>query len=112
MMTYFKMSMLAIVIAIVGLTASPAQAATHHWNPAGAVSYADYWSCNYGSCPNPAYPELKSDCANFMSQAMLAGGFHQAAAWYPGGHAFTYVSSLYQYLVFSPGPLGNVSAQY
>jgi hypothetical protein len=113
-MTYLKLSVMSLVVACVALLSAPitnADAATYHWNPAAAVTYADIWSCNYGSCPNPNYQYLGNDCTNFMSQAMIAGGFHTAQAWYPYNVTWAYVRNLDQYLTGTAG-LGYTLTSY
>ena len=51
------------------------------YNASNAVSYADtYWS-NY----NPNYSNYNSiggDCANFVSQCLVAGGMQMTDGWY------------------------------
>jgi hypothetical protein len=44
---------------------------TESQNAAAAVDYADTYALVY----NPCYVSLESDCTNFMSQALYAGGF-------------------------------------
>ena len=45
------------------------------YNRAKAVAYARRWA----SSPNPAYDEADNDCTNFVSQALLAGGWTQVS---------------------------------
>ncbi|MCU1675762.1 MAG: hypothetical protein JWM93_520 [Frankiales bacterium] len=57
--------------ASVGLTAGPADAA---YSPSAAVAYADRYATQYNT--SAGWPVFSSDCTNFVSQAMLAGGHH------------------------------------
>ena len=78
----------AIVLAVALFVASPAVAALAY-DGAAAAKYADQYATSY----NKAYPSFANkggDCANFVSQALFAGGIQQrpsptfsgAAAWY------------------------------
>ncbi|MFT4298351.1 MAG: amidase domain-containing protein [Aeromicrobium sp.] len=62
--------------------ASPSVASGY--NGANAAAYAQKYACNGKSCGNSAYKRQTNDCANFVSQAMAAGGSPQ---W---GPAYTY----------------------
>jgi hypothetical protein len=53
------------------------------YTAANAVRYAETWWSGY----NPNYPKYDADCTNFVSQALLAGGFPQM---YSGGSSTHY----------------------
>lgn len=63
-------------------------AATFKYNRVAARDYANKWTNNQsGRHPetyNPNYPAYENDCANFVSQAMRAGGIPTDAAWKSG----------------------------
>lgn len=44
------------------------------YNRTAAVAYADLYSCNGTQCRNPSYASFGSDCTNFASQTLHAGG--------------------------------------
>jgi hypothetical protein len=48
------------------------------YSPTNAASYANQWvrdSEEGGALRNPDYPNFGNDCANFVSQALFAGGY-------------------------------------
>src|ERR671932_2823663 len=78
----------AIALAVALFVASPAVAALAY-DGAAAAKYADQYATSY----NKAYPSFANkggDCANFVSQALFAGGIQQrttgsgTAVWYMG----------------------------
>lgn len=50
------------------------------YNVIAAVNYAMTWG---GSKRNPAYPQYDSDCSNFVSQCLKAGGLDVYDTWVP-----------------------------
>lgn len=65
-----------------GSLAVPRQHCQAGYNVQTAVDYANYW-CNKR---NPAYPDYSNsggDCANFVSQCLIAGGFLPGPNTYP-----------------------------
>jgi len=44
------------------------------YNPSTAVSYAHTWVSNTTTLRNPEYPTYPSDCTNYVSQCLAAGG--------------------------------------
>lgn len=55
---------------------------THTFDYAAAVSYALYWADKY----NPSYQNWgpsNADCANFVSQCLLAGAYPTTSSWAP-----------------------------
>lgn len=64
------------------VVAPAAQALTSHYSPTDAVAYAVQYSCNENtSCRNNQYHSANNDCANFVSQALEAGGIQRTADW-------------------------------
>lgn len=67
---------LKIVFAISFLfISSLALARTEPYSSTNAVKYARSWVSNNGTLRNPSYISFSSDCTNFVSQALKAGGF-------------------------------------
>jgi hypothetical protein len=44
---------------------------TYGWSATNAIAYANRWWTDY----NPVYRVYESDCVNFVSQAVFAGGY-------------------------------------
>jgi hypothetical protein len=67
----------AVILALLVVTvmqSAIARATTYAYNGAAAVRYADIYSCNPNvQCGNGSYTRYSDDCANFVSQALLAG---------------------------------------
>lgn len=92
-----------------GGTSAPAPAGaggTHRYDPAAAARYALRWSDTVvrdgEPVPryHPGYPRLADDSANFVSQALEAGGWSRSApVWAPGGPAWTRADGLYRFAV-------------
>lgn len=58
-----------------GSTLAPkANSATVDYNRTAAANYALKYACNGSNCRNPAYASHSSDCTNFASQVLAAGG--------------------------------------
>jgi hypothetical protein len=103
-----------------GLTQTVLPANAYSYNRVAAVAYAKTYSSNTGFARNPSYANLGStDCTNFASQVMFAGGMPQVSAgatsnqwWYGNSNAgafsasWTHVSDVYNFLVNS----GRVSS--
>lgn len=89
---------------------------TYGWSATNAIAYADVWWTNY----NPVYVQYTSDCANFVSQAIFAGGYPMNSStnnpWYANyGYANLYSQSwrLVQYnFGFFVGDGGSVVKTY
>lgn len=78
------------------------------YNPTAAVAYADRYSCNPPyTCRNSSYTSFGgSDCTNFVSQAVRAGGVAIGSDWQPYNYNWVNVSgfALMTYnRNFSPG---------
>jgi hypothetical protein len=48
------------------------------YNRSAAVAYAKQWAFDH----NPQYYRYRTDCANFVSQSLFAGGIKSNASWY------------------------------
>lgn len=64
------------------------------------IVYQDYH--NYNLTPYPTYYSC-NDCANFVSQALKAGGYTVDGTWYYTSNTWTYVPYLENYLVTQKG---------
>jgi hypothetical protein len=53
------------------------------YNGDAAADYATLWAADY----NPDYPKYIDDCANFVSQALKAGGWTEDQYWYSDANA-------------------------
>ena len=47
------------------------------YDPSAAVSYAHTWVSNTTELRNPEYPDYSSDCTNYVSQCLAAGGIEE-----------------------------------
>lgn len=78
----------------VGVVASASVAYAYSYNRSDAKAYADRYSCNYSQCRNSNYVSFGSDCTNFVSQALKAGGLPQERhAWYESKPEWFYANS-------------------
>lgn len=75
------------------------------YNRITARNYARNWSCTGGyttdhdSCHNPSYSFYnKNDCANFVSQAICAGGLPTSTTWSKDTSAWISCASLRNYM--------------
>ena len=66
-----------------GIMVLPASASTITYQRDLAAAYADHYSCNPPlTCKNTStYPTQPSDCTNFVSQVLRAGGIPNFAQW-------------------------------
>lgn len=64
-------------------------ASTYAYSSSAAITYA----ATYAESPNAAYPYYSSDCANFASQILYAGGKSQTAQWYSYKQSGTWYQS-------------------
>jgi Putative amidase domain len=62
-------------------SAEPAYVAQLSFDRAAAKTYADHYALSY----NPTYASFSSDCADFGSQVMYAGGYPQFGSTYASG---------------------------
>ncbi len=95
--------------------------ATAGYNKSSAVGYANQWTGRTPTTPrhNPNFPYFSSDCTNFVSQTLAAGGWPETSSsgsqtdshnWFfsPGfltdqwTHSWTVAYNLWQYMVFTP----------
>jgi hypothetical protein len=94
-----KLSLLALVVTLfaVLVQAPIASAVTvHTYNGTAAAAYAERWSCNPNlECRNRAYSPIANDCTNFVSQALVAGGFATNVHWRPYISNWAYVQNLW-----------------
>jgi hypothetical protein len=94
-----ELSLLALVITLfaVLVQAPTASAVTvHTYNGTAAAAYAEEWSCNPSlECRNRAYSPIANDCTNFVSQALVAGGFVTNVHWQPYNSNWAYVQNLW-----------------
>ncbi len=101
-----------LVVALIALFAFSAVAEAGSYNGYAARDYALQYAIN----PNPAYRYFDLDCTNFVSQALLAGGWTETGkynyasnyAWYydwgtrPGySNTWTVANNLYYFLSYS-----------
>lgn len=106
-----------LLVAIVAMVAMPAGASYNRYN---AEKYAEKYAKN----PNPAYRTFDLDCTNFVSQALLAGGWTEVGkyaywsddAWYYDGgsrpwysNSWAVADSLYRFLDRHPGRATKLS---
>ena len=83
----------ALLAGILGflIAAAPAWAALDR---TAAKDYSNRYSCNSVQCRNGAYKDFgDSDCTNFVSQTMKAGGIVQYDAFWPWQREWYYSSS-------------------
>jgi hypothetical protein len=83
----------ALLAGILGflIAAAPAWAALDR---TAAKVYSNRYSCNSVQCRNGAYKDFgDSDCTNFVSQTMKAGGIVQYVAFWPWQREWYYSSS-------------------
>lgn len=84
-----KMIKLAVKVVLVVVTffcsiatTGAVHAATASVNWTAVVNYADEYACNGLDCSNPAYQRIGgTDCTNFVSQALHAGGMPTDSSW-------------------------------
>lgn len=79
---------------IAEFTSQSALLPVYQYDRIRARDYARKWSCDKGistdhaTCHNPAYDYyVDSDCANFVSQCLAAGGIPTDNVWYPKKNA-------------------------
>jgi hypothetical protein len=85
-----------------------ANAGTGTYDPDAAARYAAEWSRTLRGVPqyNPAYPRLDDDAANFVSQALEAGGWKRRGPdWTPRGpgRAWSNAADLHRFAVADTG---------
>lgn len=73
-----KMSRRAISLLLSTLLVLLVPCSVLAYSGADAIAYADKWALGR----NPAYREADSDCTNFVSQCLKAGGFPETDGWY------------------------------
>lgn len=79
---------------VVGLVSSSVYAGrSESYNPSIAVKYATDWAL----ARNSAYTSFSSDCTNFVSQALHAGGFRNTATTSVYGSNYWYYSTSSKY---------------
>lgn len=61
-----------LILVVLLFTISNFANAGGNYNPDSAVQYANQYALN----PNSAYPNFSSDCTNFVSQSLRAGGLY------------------------------------
>ena len=85
MMKRILMIVLAAVFLLTAAAAGEEEEAAYH--PEDAIAYARIWG---GTDRNPEYKDLTDigDCANFVSQCMLAGGIQTTEEWQPYTYAW------------------------
>lgn len=85
----------------VGTGAVLNSASSFTYSGSSAATYAKKYACNGANCSNPAFDRYENDCANFVSQALAAGGMpirnSGSVTWAPGSAAWVNVS---QWLFF------------
>lgn len=65
-----------MVVTVLLLAAAAVPPTVLAYDPNAAAGYADSWSSNSQHLQNPNYPDLgDTDCTNFVSQALYAGGY-------------------------------------
>ena len=67
------------------------------YNPAGAIAYAQQWA----TARNPAFSDYTGrggDCANFVSQCLMAGGMPTDGTWYKDSKAWIAVIAMSNWL--------------
>ncbi|WP_458120847.1 amidase domain-containing protein [Paenibacillus sp. Z6-24] len=93
-------------------TASLTALAAIKYNRIAARDYANKWTNNMSNSHpetyNPAYPYYPNDCANFVSQAIRAGGIPTDSVWKSGSQSwlttgFNGSNGLKQYMVDNKG---------
>lgn len=78
----------------------PGTGGSFAYDKTAAVQYARTWAYGF----NPEYTSFPSDCANFVSQCLHAGGIPMTSRWYHDAinhytYSWTSVVSLYDYLL-------------
>ena len=68
--------------------------ASYSYNRYAAIGYASRYANNY----NTNYPSYSSDCQNFVSQCVHAGGIPASAYWYSGTAQWVNVNSFNTYM--------------
>ena len=79
---------LSVVLSVVLFISIPCSGLAY--SGSSAIEYSDRWALDR----NPAYRSVDSDCANFVSQCLYAGGFPQTDEWYYDW-AYNYSDSWY-----------------
>lgn len=93
--------MVGVVLATLML---PMQAFAGSYDGDDAVDYALTYCDDY----NPAYTSFGNDCANFVSQSLLAGGWPETGKYsYTSSSAWYYDGSSYPWLSYTWGAVAN-----
>lgn len=77
-----KIKMFMLILSLLAFTVVGFSAPVYAYNASSAVNYAD----TYAKARNSAYRNFSSDCTNFVSQIMIAGGLSKNANWYYHGY--------------------------
>lgn len=101
-MKVFRLLVPVLLVLAATAVAAPATAygygGTTGYDANAAVRYALRWSD--ASRYNPVYPRRDDDAANFVSQALEAGGWdRRPGVWTPGGRAWSRPADLYRFAV-------------
>jgi hypothetical protein len=81
----------AVAVALLGLVSATAR--TFAYNGSAAAAYAEKYAIN----DNVNYYNFPSDCTNFVSQALLAGGVYQRGMYNYDDTAWWYQEDMYPY---------------
>ena len=92
--------LLSMVMLFSLLPAATIFAGAASFDTQAAIDYANTWS---GSKRNPAYQSQSKDCANYVSQCLVAGGLSTDSTWKPQTGTWKYADSLLPYLVKERG---------
>lgn len=67
------------------------------YDPGPAVDYAEKYALEYNEEEFGNYNPMGGDCANFVSQCIMAGGYEEDGTWYKHSLAWLNVEAMYEY---------------